>query len=215
MDRSRRILIFDDEPSVLGFLDAYLQMLDFEPLPTSRWTEAVDLITHQAPDLILLDLRMPTVQGEAVLKFIRERGHTLPVIVVSGYLDAQKMRDLRRMGASGFVPKPFELDELDAAVRKALEMRGPPEPPVRARPAISSDAAVSGRSVPLGRDHAGITATRPDPSLHRQGHHSLGAITDRALQHHRQRRPRRSRDLKFYIAVTFFCLIGSLIVILF
>jgi DNA-binding NtrC family response regulator len=189
-----RVLILDDELSVLGFLDTYFQMLDFEPLPTSRWTEAVDLILHRTPDLILLDLRMPTIQGEAVLKFIRERDRRLPVIVISGYLDAQKVRDLRRMGVSGFVPKPFELDELDAAVHRALEMRGPPEPGPRpgakaeahpARPAISSGAA------------------------------ALGAIPDRALPHHRQRRPRRSRDLKTYVAVAFFCLIGSLIVVFF
>ena len=50
---SRRILILDDEPGILELLDDYFRSLDFEPVTTSQWTEALEQITHNPPDLIL------------------------------------------------------------------------------------------------------------------------------------------------------------------
>ncbi|MBI2951639.1 response regulator, partial [bacterium] len=118
--RSKRILILDDEPGILELLDSYLQSCGFETHPTSRWTQAVELITHRPPDLVLLDLQMPTVQGDTVLEFIQQQGRPIPVIIISAYLDERRIEALRRIGARGFVPKPFQLNALASTVREAL-----------------------------------------------------------------------------------------------
>lgn len=218
--RPTRILILDDDPGILEMLNTYLRSLDFEPLPTSRWTEALDLITHNPPDLILLDLQMPTVQGDSVLGFIRQQGHTMPVIIISAYLNEQKMEDLRRLGVKGFVLKPFHLNDLAVTIRKALEQHDATAstPPLELKtpsvtqtdarstpPASSVDVAVphAARS-PLEEDLAGITATheKPSSSSHQHNHR----------HHHHHRRP-KSRSLKLYIAVALLCLIGSLAVV--
>lgn len=210
--RPRRILILDDEPSILELLDDYLRSLDFEPLSTSRWTEALDLITHNPPDLILLDLLMPTVQGDAVLEFIRQQGHTLPVIVISGHLNEQKMETLRRLGVKGFAPKPFQLKNLAAAIREALEPPAasvtPSPPSPKTPPASPPDAAVPEQAAYSVLEHdtteviAAHTKSGPSPHPH-DGH-----------RHHHHPPRRKPRNLKLYIVVSLVCVIGSLIVLL-
>ena len=219
--RSKRILILDDEPGILELLDSYLQSCGFETHPTSRWTQAVELITHRPPDLVLLDLQMPTVQGDTVLEFIQQQGRPIPVIIVSAYLDEQRIEALRRIGARGFVPKPFQLNTLTSAIHEALglpaEAPAPSPPPLTATPDARAEvplAAPAGFSdnssrdtayVPPGHEVVEIPAApvRPDP--HPQGRHPHS--------HHPHRR-RRPRNLKLYVVVSLVCLIGSLVVLL-
>jgi len=221
----RRILVLDDEPGILELLESYLRSLGFEPLATSRWTQAVDLITHNPPDLILLDLQMPTIQGDAILGFIRQQGHNLPVIVVSAYLDDQKVESLRRLGATDFVSKPFQLSALGALVRKTLNLsdaaaapssapaKDPPDAPGSDLPAGPADTPVpSAPEEPaysvLDHEVAEATAVytkavpppQPDPHPHPRRHH-----------HHRRQKP---ANFKLYVVVSLVCLIGSLVVLL-
>ena len=118
--QSRRILVLDDEASILEVLQRYLRDLHFDPVTTTKWTEALDQITHNPPDLILLDLAMPTIQGDAVLEFIRGLGYTLPVIVISAYLDEQRIEELRQLGVNGFLNKPFQLNALGNLINEVL-----------------------------------------------------------------------------------------------
>ena len=120
-NQPKRILILDDEPGILEVLEVYLKSQNFEPFVTSQWTEAVDLIFHNPPDLILLDLKMPTIQGDKVLEFVRQQSSTLPVIIVSAHLSEKMMQDLRRLGANGFAPKPFKFDKLIAIINAAIK----------------------------------------------------------------------------------------------
>ncbi|MCZ6632924.1 MAG: response regulator [bacterium] len=82
----REVLVIDDEVDILDVYKDILQTHNYVPIATTLWTEAVDAVQNQNPDLLILDLNMPTIDGVALLKFLREQGHSLPVIVVSGYI---------------------------------------------------------------------------------------------------------------------------------
>ena len=100
-NKPKRILVLDDEESILEVLAKYLRQQNFEPFITSSWTEAIEQISNNPPDLILLDIKMPTIQGDTVLEYIRQYSKTLPVIIISGFLDPEKMTALRELGANG------------------------------------------------------------------------------------------------------------------
>ena len=121
--RPPRILILDSEPLVLKTLDHHLRSCNFDPVTTSRWTEAMEVITHDPPDIMLLDPHMPTVQGTAVLEFIQGQELTFPVIVVSAHLERENLEILRRLGAVEFIPKPFQSNEIVDTIRKTLKDR--------------------------------------------------------------------------------------------
>ena len=120
-NKPKRILVLDDEESILEVLAKYLRQQNFEPFITSSWTEAIEQISNNPPDLILLDIKMPTIQGDTVLEYIRQYSKTLPVIIISGFLDPEKMTALRELGANGFVPKPFDLDKLNSIIKMAIK----------------------------------------------------------------------------------------------
>ncbi|MSS71732.1 MAG: response regulator [Candidatus Latescibacteria bacterium] len=220
--RSKRILILDDEPGILELLDSCLRSFGFETLPTSLWTEAVELLTHHPPDLVLLDLQMPTVQGDTVLEFIQQLGSPIPVIIVSAYLDEQRVESLRRLGARRFVSKPFQINALIAAIRETLGLPSEglaPSPPLpkalpAALPEVPLTAPSDSDNLPI-RDTvqarlkpeaaaAPVAPTRSDPKP-QQGH------AHRQPHHHRRRKP---RNLKLYAVISLVCLIGSLVVLL-
>ena len=122
-NRPARILILDSDPLVPKTLDLHLRSCNFEPVITSRWTEAMEVITHDPPDLMLLDPHMPTVQGTAVLEFIQGQEIIFPVIVISAHLERENLENLRRLGAVEFVHKPFGLSEIVDTIQKVLKDR--------------------------------------------------------------------------------------------
>jgi len=159
---------------------------------TPHWTQAVEILTHNPPDLILLDLHMPAIQGETILGFIRELDRPVPVIVISAFLDEDKIETLRQMGVREFVSKPFRLNELGEKILKAMTQASPPPGP-----------------------HAGPQLPPPPPPPD-SGTRSV-AVTASARRspsrpHHRPRR--KPRNLKAYVAITLLCMAGALFVVL-
>ena len=120
MENIRTILLVDDEQEVLETVTSCLSQQGFQVATASRWTEAIVQFQETPPDLVLLDLYLPTVQGEALLEFIRELNKDLPVVMVSSDIDAGKMAHLSKLGANGFLRKPFETDDLLVIVEQVL-----------------------------------------------------------------------------------------------
>jgi len=118
-----RILVVDDEERVLNFLRAKLKGSGYEVLMASNGLEALEQAQAQEPDLIVLDLLMPKMDGFETLKELRSFS-AVPVIILSAKgADADKIRGLG-LGADDYLPKPFNPDELVArveAVRRRLE----------------------------------------------------------------------------------------------
>lgn len=118
-----RILLVDDEERILNFLRTKLKASGFEVLTARNGEEALEQAQAQEPDLIVLDLLMPKMDGFEVLRELRSFS-TVPVIILSAReADADKIKGLR-LGADDYLPKPFNPDELVArieAVRRRFE----------------------------------------------------------------------------------------------
>jgi len=118
-----RILVVDDEERVLNFLRSKLKASGYEVLTASNGLEALEQAQAQEPDLIVLDLLMPKMDGFETLKELRSFS-AVPVIILSARgADVDKIKGLD-LGADDYLPKPFNPDELVArveAVRRRLE----------------------------------------------------------------------------------------------
>jgi DNA-binding response OmpR family regulator len=128
-----RILIVDDEERILNFLSTKLKALGYGVLTASNGLEALEQAQAQEPDLIVLDLIMPKMDGFETLKELRSFS-SVPVIILSAKgADVDKIKGLG-LGADDYLQKPFNPDELVArieAVRRRLqpaERRRTPEP---------------------------------------------------------------------------------------
>lgn len=107
-----RILVVDDEPLVLEGLSRLLAARDYEVVLAHGGCDALIAIGKQQFDVVLLDLGMPDLKGAEVLRFIADRGVETPVIVVSGESSIDAAINALRAGASDFVRKPYQSEEL-------------------------------------------------------------------------------------------------------
>lgn len=118
-----RILIVDDEESVLESLSRILEQSDYEYETTSDGWLALGLIESFKPDLIILDIMMPDIDGFTILEQLknREESRTIPVILLSGLDEDTKIWEGYNLGASYYITKPFTADELLAGIELMLE----------------------------------------------------------------------------------------------
>jgi two-component system, OmpR family, KDP operon response regulator KdpE len=124
---SGRILVVDDEPQIHRFLTPALTAAGFEPLRAERGDAALRMVAANTPDLVLLDLGLPDMDGQEVLRRLREFS-AVPVIILSARdREAEKIAALDS-GADDYVEKPFGLGELLARIRTALRHKGQQEP---------------------------------------------------------------------------------------
>lgn len=116
---SERILIVDDEPQILRFLKPSLNAAGYEVLTEATGAGALKSAATNSPDVILLDLGLPDIDGKEVIRRLREWSST-PIIVVSARdREAEKIAALD-LGADDYVNKPFGIGELLARLRAAL-----------------------------------------------------------------------------------------------
>ncbi len=110
-----RILIVDDEERILRFLTSKLKASGYDVVTAQNGLEALDRITSQQPDLVVLDLLLPKMHGFDVLRELRSFS-SVPVIILSALgADAERIKGLR-LGADDYMPKPFNPDELLARI---------------------------------------------------------------------------------------------------
>lgn len=119
-----KILVVDDEPAMVGALGALLGQAGHRIVAAYDGEEALRRFRDDEPDLVLLDLSMPGMDGATVCRRIREVSDT-PVIVVSGERDHAATIELLDLGADDYVRKPFRSDELLARVRAVARRSGP------------------------------------------------------------------------------------------
>jgi len=110
-----RILLVDDEPRILNFLSSKLRVSGYEVLTAANGQEALEQIEGQEPDLVVLDILMPKMDGFETLKELRSFS-TVPVIILSAKgTNADKIKGLG-LGADDYLAKPFSPDELVARI---------------------------------------------------------------------------------------------------
>ena len=199
--KPKRILILDDDPVILKLLDQHLRSCDFEPLTTSQWTEAMDQITHDPPDLVLLDIQMPTVQGDSFLDSIREQGLDLPVIIISAFLNEQKVETLQKLSVEEVVEKPFRLHDLAATIQKVLDKTNPGFDPASITP-IEPPPLQTTPSLPGPQSEIPTSIAHAPPEEE----------DDRDSA--RLRRRRKTKHLKGFTTIAVICFIGSVAIFL-
>lgn len=122
MTRSATILVVDDEPAIRRFLRTSLAGQGFGIVEGASGGEALDLVRSAKPDLLVLDLGLPDMDGFEVLRRIRAGAH-LPIIVLTVRAGEQDKVEALDLGADDYVTKPFGIGELLARVRTALRHR--------------------------------------------------------------------------------------------
>ncbi|GAB2815220.1 response regulator [Actinocorallia aurea] len=144
-----RVLVVDDEPQLVRALRINLRARGFEVATAEDGTGALRLAGTFEPDLVVLDLGLPDLDGVEVIHGLR--GWTdVPVIVLSGRAESRDKVHALEAGADDYVTKPFNIEELIARIRAVTRRSGPGEAPARAR---IGDVEI---------DLAGKTATGPD-----------------------------------------------------
>jgi serine phosphatase RsbU (regulator of sigma subunit) len=120
-----KILIVDDEPLNLDFLQQELEGPEFDTLTAANGNEALERVQSDQPDLVLLDIMMPLMDGFEVLRRLKAEAasRSIPVIVISAATDMASVVRGIQLGAEDFLPKPFEPTLLRARISSSLEKK--------------------------------------------------------------------------------------------
>jgi adenylate cyclase len=120
-----KVLIVDDEPFNVDYLEQELEELDYETLSANNGEEALALALAESPDLVLLDIMMPVMDGFAVLENMKADPNlrNIPVIIISAVNDLQSVVKGIEYGAEDYLPKPFEPVLLQARISSSLEKK--------------------------------------------------------------------------------------------
>jgi len=117
------ILIVDDEPSILQSLSGLLSDEGFEVLTASNGYEALKIIDVESPDLVLLDIWMPGIDGIETLKEIKKNNPFIQVIIISGHGTIETAVKATKLGAFDLIEKPLSIDKVIVAINNALNFR--------------------------------------------------------------------------------------------
>lgn len=130
--KGQRVLVVEDDLSILTGLSMSLRYEGFEVLQAQDGKTGLQKALDEAPDVMVLDIMMPQLNGYEVIEELRKRGSTLPVIVLSARgMERDKVTGLD-LGADDYLVKPFGLQELLARIRSVLRRRERDEPQVLA-----------------------------------------------------------------------------------
>ena len=108
------ILVIDDDPGVLSAVTDILEFEGYEVEQATNGVEGLEAVERVRPRLVLLDMRMPVLDGWGFARTLKQRGIKLPILVMTAAQDAGRWA--QEIGAQGFVAKPFDLLDLLAAV---------------------------------------------------------------------------------------------------
>jgi len=111
----------DDERLVRQSLEKEFARQGYSVLSADNGKEALSLVEEETPDLVLLDLKLPDMDGIEVLKHLRKRDQNLTVLIITAYGSIDTAIQAMRLGAYDYVTKPFDLEAISLSVRKALE----------------------------------------------------------------------------------------------
>jgi two-component system response regulator AtoC len=123
MPAAYRVLVIDDDPGVRDYLEALVSRQGYDVSAAAGGEEALRLLDEVRPDVVTLDVVLPGMDGLETLKQLKQRLPDVPVIMLSGHGQARTIVEAMKLGASDFLRKPFEVEELELAFQKALEKR--------------------------------------------------------------------------------------------
>jgi two-component system, NtrC family, response regulator AtoC len=124
MPRRARILTVDDEPEILSALTEFLTLQDYDAVAAQTAHETFTAVAVAPPDVVLLDINMPIVDGVRILRHLRMMYPQLPVVMVTGNADIEVAGDTLKLGAFDYVTEPFDFLYLARVIEAAVAHRG-------------------------------------------------------------------------------------------
>jgi len=141
---TKRVLIADDEKNMRWVLSEALAAEGYEVLQASDGKEALTAVDEQHPDLMVLDHKMPSPDGMEVLRKIRAKGETFPIIMLTAHGNVETAVEAMKAGATEYLTKPFDLGELKLSIEKAIRISELSDEVKRLRAELDRDWDVDG-----------------------------------------------------------------------
>jgi DNA-binding NtrC family response regulator len=123
MDSKIKLLIVDDEVQFLDSIAQRLELRGFDVTKASRGEDAIQAARTDKFDLAILDLKMPGIDGKELLGILKQEHKFLEVIMLTGHGSMESAVECTKLGAFGYLPKPYELDHLLEVLKDAYEAR--------------------------------------------------------------------------------------------
>ncbi|WP_083238902.1 sigma-54-dependent transcriptional regulator [Caloranaerobacter ferrireducens] len=120
---NKRILIADDEKNMIWALKRALGKEGYDIITAENGKKAVEVFIEKEPSLVLLDLKMPEMDGIEALRIIKEYNAKIPVIILTAHGTTQTAVEAMKIGALDYITKPFDIDELKIVIKKALDYK--------------------------------------------------------------------------------------------
>ncbi|MBN1863959.1 MAG: response regulator [Victivallales bacterium] len=119
---AKRVLVIDDQPFMIKLIEYNLKKEGYETVTETDGLRALDRIEDIAPDLVFLDIRMPSITGTELCSMLRQKDimRDVPIIILTGQFQKNIEEDVRAAGANAFMTKPFSPFALRAEVRMML-----------------------------------------------------------------------------------------------
>ena len=118
-----RVLVIDDDPGVRDYMEALVSRQGFRVFAVADAEQALKGLDETRPDIVTLDVVLPGMDGLETLRRLKQRIPDVPVVMLSGHGQARNIVEAMKLGATDFLRKPFEVEELELAFQKALEKR--------------------------------------------------------------------------------------------
>ena len=158
------ICIVDDEPAILNTLSSILEDEGYQISVAKSGTEVLKLVRSDPPDLVILDIWMPELDGLETLKRLRQQFPTLLVIMMSGHGSIETAIKATKLGAYDYLEKPLDLEKVTILVRNALHQRKLEEENLNLRIQVERRFELVGKSVSMSRLRELINMAAPTNS---------------------------------------------------
>ncbi len=145
MTDNPKILLVDDEAPITANLAPFLERTGFQVIVASDGEQAIQRMADSAPDLVVMDVLMPRLDGREVLRRLRRDGNWTPIILLTQVGESVERAMALEEGADDYLNKPFDPHELAARIRAVLRRARPGEPPLSTASKISSGELVLDR----------------------------------------------------------------------
>lgn len=122
--RKKNVLIVDDDPDVLDMLKRLLEKLEYTPFVASNGEQGINIIDKNKIDVVVSDLVMPEMNGMELLKRVKSRKGDIPFVMITGYPTIETAVEAIQKGAYDYLTKPFQVEDVQIKIDRALEKRG-------------------------------------------------------------------------------------------
>ncbi|WP_310260491.1 response regulator [Fictibacillus barbaricus] len=122
---SAKILIVDDQYGIRILLNEIFQKEGYKTYQAANGVQALSIVEKDRPDLVILDMKIPGMDGLEILRRVKKHDETIQVIIMTAYGELDMIHEAMNLGAITHFAKPFDIDEIRAAVRKELPLNTP------------------------------------------------------------------------------------------